>query len=533
MTQNTTSRPKRAENTGAARADGAETPVWVLALRWVGIVAVLAAVGVAAQRLIERGSWIGVVIAAAIAMAVLVVYATRRFIPMKYLLPGLILLLGLQVWPVVYTAATAFTNYGYGHLLTKEEAIDAIVANSVQEVPNTPRYAMSLAVQGGAHAAAGDLHLLPPDPRDGRVFDGTATGLRELPPDGIEKATSGKVLAAPGFTVLNAREANARKDLADIAVPTAQGAIKPVGLSQAFEGRPSITYDPGSDTMTDADGRRYVARDGSFVPEDGQGPPLPQGWKINVGFDNFTKILTDPTIRAGFLSIFVWNVAFSALAVGTTFVLGMLLAILFNDPRLKGKSVYRSLLILPYALPGFVTALVWASMFNQDYGLINQILHVPIDWLGDPWAAKAAILIANLWLGFPYMFIVCTGALQSIPGDVYEAAKIDRVGPLQTLTKITMPLVLVAVGPVLVASFAFNFNNFGLIYLLTGGGPFEAGNTSIGSTDLLITYAYRLAFSGASPSYGLASAVSILIFLLVGLMSLAGFKKSAQLEDVN
>lgn len=96
-----------------------------------------------------------------------------------------------------------------------------------------------------------------------------------------------------------------------------------------------------------------------------------------------------------------------------------------------------------------------------------------------------------------------------------------------------MPLLLVAVGPLLVASFAFNFNNFGLIYLLTGGGPFEAGSTSIGATDLLITYAYRLAFSGASPNYGFASAVSILIFLLVGLMSLAGFKKSAQLEDVN
>ena len=131
------------------------------------------------------------------------------------------------------------------------------------------------------------------------------------------------------------------------------------------------------------------------------------------------------------------------------------------------------------------------------------------------------------------MFIVCTGALQSIPREVYEAARMDRVTPVKELTKITMPLLMVAVGPLLVASFAFNFNNFGLIYLLTGGGPFSATNTSIGKTDLLITYAYRLAFSGTSPNYGLASAVSILIFLLVGVLSLFGFKRSKALENIS
>jgi arabinogalactan oligomer/maltooligosaccharide transport system permease protein len=156
-------------------------------------------------------------------------------------------------------------------------------------------------------------------------------------------------------------------------------------------------------------------------------------------------------------------------------------------------------------LPGFVTALVWRQMFNQDqqFGLINKTLHLNIDWLGDPTWAKVAILITNLWLGFPYMFLICTGALQAIPSDVKEAAKIDGASGMRTIRSIIMPLVLVAVGPLLVASYAFNFNNFALIYLLTSGGPFEGNQTQVGSTDLLITYAFRLAIGGVTPNYRL------------------------------
>lgn len=216
---------------------------------------------------------------------------------------------------------------------------------------------------------------------------------------------------------------------------------------------------------------------------------------------------------------------FALVWVVSTFVLGMLLALLLNDARLRGRAIYRSLLILPYALPMFVTALLWSSMFNQDYGLINKILHMNIDWLGDPWAAKAAILMTNLWLGFPYMFIVCTGALQSIPGEVLEAAKIDGASALRTVRSVITPL--------LIASFVFNFNFFGLIFLLTGSGPFEAANTNVGSSDLLITYAFRLAFSGVSPNYALAATVSIFIFFIVGLISCEGFRRTKVLEEVN
>jgi len=172
-------------------------------------------------------------------------------------------------------------------------------------------------------------------------------------------------------------------------------------------------------------------------------------------------------------------------------------------------------------------------MFNQDYGLINNTLHLNIDWLGNPWAARFAILLTNLWLGFPYMFIVCTGALQAIPSDVKEAARIDGASAMRTIRSITLPLLMVAVGPLLIASFSYNFNNFTLIYLLTEGGPFNIDNTSIGSTDLLVTYAFRLAFSGVTPNYGFAAAVSIFIFFIVALLSVQGFRRTKALEEVN
>jgi arabinogalactan oligomer/maltooligosaccharide transport system permease protein len=521
--------------TDPTRLESGRTPVWAQALKWLALAVVLALAALVVQRLVDSGAWLAVVLVAMLGMGVLLVYGTRRNVPMKYLLPGLVLLVGLQVWPVAYTAYTSTTNLGDGHRVSKEESIEGIIANSVREVPGAPRYRLSVAVKDGTDPTSGDLVFLLTDP-SGASKVGTADGLEDLPAEGLEKTTTGKVTKAPGYTILNARQVNSRSaDLGEFAVPTSGGGgIKSVGLSEAFEGKPAVSYDEATDTLRDTEtGKVYVARNARWEPQDGQGEAFPIGWKESVGLKNYQTIVTDPTIRSGFAKIFVWNVAFSVISVVSTFLLGMLLALLFNDARLRGKAFYRSVLILPYALPGFVTALVWASMFNQEYGLINKVLHLDVDWLGNPWAAKVAILVTNLWLGFPYMFIVCTGALQSIPSDVREAARIDGASPLRMLRSITLPLLLVAVGPLLIASFAFNFNNFGLIYLLTEGGPFQAGSTSIGATDLLITYAYRLSFTAPSPSFGLAAAVAVLIFVIVAAMSIPGFRRTKALEEIN
>jgi arabinogalactan oligomer/maltooligosaccharide transport system permease protein len=300
----------------------------------------------------------------------------------------------------------------------------------------------------------------------------------------------------------------------------------------------SLVYDESADTMTDVEsGTVYRPNDeGQFQAEDGT--TLAVGWRVVVGLENFATAFSDPRYATPFLAILAWTIAFAVLSVVTTFLLGLLLAIVFNDDRIKGRRIYRALLILPYAIPGFLTALLWAGLLNRRFGFVNDVLlgGAEIGWLTDPWLAKLSLLGVNLWLGFPYMFLICTGALQSIPQDVNEAAKIDGAGRYRTWRSITMPLLLVATAPLLISSFAFNFNNFNLIYMLTGGNPrFADASVPLGHTDILITMVYSIAGvdGTAEKNYGLASALSIVIFVIVATISAIAFRKTRQLEEIN
>jgi arabinogalactan oligomer / maltooligosaccharide transport system permease protein len=197
------------------------------------------------------------------------------------------------------------------------------------------------------------------------------------------------------------------------------------------------------------------------------------------------------------------------------------------------QKIFRALLIIPYAIPGFISLAVWASFFNRDFGLLNDLIGLDINWLGNPWTAKFAVLLTNLWMGFPYMFLVCTGALQSVPSDLKEAASIDGASGFAGFRRITFPLLLVAVAPLLVASFAFNFNNFNAIALLTEGGPFSPENPTAGSTDILISYTIRLAFGAGGAEIGFASAISVLLFIITGVIAAVQFRATRALEDVH
>ena len=176
---------------------------------------------------------------------------------------------------------------------------------------------------------------------------------------------------------------------------------------------------------------------------------------------------------------------------------------------------------------------------NKDFGAINLLLvemgFDKIPWLETPFWAKISCLVVNLWLGFPYMFLVVTGILQSIPASLYEAAKLDGAGKIATFRHITLPLIMSAVGPLLVGSFAFNLNNFVGIYLLTGGGPPIPGvTTAVGETDILISYTYRLAFEGGQgQDFGLASSIALFIFLIVSILTLINFKLSGMGGETN
>jgi arabinogalactan oligomer/maltooligosaccharide transport system permease protein len=294
-----------------------------------------------------------------------------------------------------------------------------------------------------------------------------------------------------------------------------------------------LVYDSATDTITDTEtGIVYRPVEGRFTSADGQ--QLTPGWQAYIGIDNYKRVLTSQAIRGPFFQVFLWNWAFAILSVATQFALGLALATALNSTRLKGQRVFRSLLIVPYALPSFMTALIWQGMLNQEFGIINRMLSADIPWLTNAWMARASIILANLWLGFPYMFLVSTGALQSVPAELAEAAEVDGASGLQAFRRITFPLLLVPLAPLLIASFAFNFNNFNIIYLLNRGGPpIKGAQTPAGSTDILISYTYRLAFeSGRGQDLGLASAISIFIFAMVVLVSAISFRQTKALEDL-
>jgi arabinogalactan oligomer / maltooligosaccharide transport system permease protein len=482
----------------------------------------------AAFPLVDNGEWLGLGILVAAAAGLFYLYVTPRHIPAKYLVPGTLFLIAFQVVPVLYTGSTSFTNFGDGHRGSKADAIVAIQTASVTQVPGSKEYALSIATTGDP--ATGPLVFLVSS--GGTAYVGDASGLRPL--SGATVSPAGKVTAASGYTILNAGQASLRsKAITEFAVPTKDGAIRSSGLSRAYEGKASRAYDKGCDCVRDAASGKVWTADqgqGAFIADDGD--RLAQGWKVNVGLRNFTRVVTDSNISGPFLRTVWWNFAFAIGSVLVTFVLGLVCALALHSNRVRGRSLYRILLILPYAMPSFAMLLVWRDMFNSDFGLINRLLGLNVDWLGNAWTARLAVLMVQMWIGYPYMFLVATGALQAIPHELTEATSVDGATAWQSFRRITLPLLLVALSPLLISSFAYNFNNFNAIYLMTEGGPFPADNPSVGATDLLITYTYRLAFGAAGAQYGFAAAISIFVFLIVALISAASFRRTRALEEV-
>ncbi|MFC4020677.1 ABC transporter permease subunit [Micromonospora sp. GCM10011542] len=486
----------------------------------------------AAFPLVDGRKWAGLALLAATTAGLFYLYLTRRHIPAKYLVPGTLFLIAFQIFPVLYTATTSFTNFGDGHRGTKDDAIVAIQTSSVTQVPGSAEYALSIATKGDP--ASGPLVFLVSDPTTGTVSAGDANGLRQLDAADVTVAPGGKVTAADGYTVLNFGQASARsKEITDLVVPTAGGALRSSGLSRAYEGKAVRAYEAGCDCVRDTEtGKTWTADGdaGAFVAADGE--RLAQGWRVNVGLSNFTRVLTDRNISGPFLGTLVWNFAFAIGSTGGTFLLGMLVALALHSPRMRGTNLYRVLLILPYAMPSFAMLLVWRDMFNTDFGLINNLFGVGVDWFGQDWTARFAVILVQLWLGYPYMFLVATGALQAIPQELTEATSVDGASPWQSFRAVTLPLLLVALSPLLISSFAYNFNNFNAIYLTTEGAPFPADNPTNGATDLLITYTYRLAFGGQGAQFGFAASISLFIFAIVAVVSAVSFRRTRKQEEV-
>jgi len=471
------------------------------------------------------------VISAFLAICVLLLaltYLTKISVPLKFFIPGILLLTAFVVGPILYTVTMSGFNYKTGNIISKEEAIVQIKVRGIEQAPSGLTFDIKLGKVNGSPA------ILASDIANRTYFISTLEARTAVAASDVTLNEYEVAVTAPNFTPLTESEfASADKLFTGTRFAfDDKYFIALEGFEAGVVSQQILEFIPGSDQFKNlVNGAIYTDNGrGNYALADDKNAILEPGWRAPIWFENYTKIITDPRVREPLIRVFIWTVVFALLTVLTTFALGLLLALALNKP-IRGRRIYRSILVLPYAMPSVMSILIWGGMFNTEFGAINTLLGTNIAWFSDPNFARVAVILVNLWLGFPYFYLISSGSLQAIPSELLEAAAIDGANPRQIFRKITLPLLLQILSPLLIASFAFNFNNFNLIYLLTGGGPRnELDGQIAGATDILISYTYKIAFGTGTQDLGLASAISLIIFVLVASISLYSLRKSKVLE---
>ena len=458
-------------------------------------------------------------------------FITKGFIPLKFLSVGLIFFAIFVVTPTGYTILMSTYNFKTGNEIAKEAALREIINNGIVADAEGTAYDLFLGkTSNGKYAGILENQITR------ELLYADESSVRPVAETEITRDISGYITGANGITTLTDEEfANEDATITALRFPLGDGSYAaPQGSDVAARLIQSVVYEPVTDQLENTElGITYIDNgNGNFVAKDDPTTRLDPGWRAYSGLDNFKSLFLDEKLRNPFIKVFIWTIAFAFLSVGTTFAVGMALALALQGP-IKFRRFYRGFLILPYAIPSFMSILIWRGLFNKDFGAINMLLGLNIDWFDSPWLARFAVILVNLWLGFPYMYLIGSGALQSIPAELEEAASIDGATEKQTFYTIKLPLLLQILGPLLIASFAFNFNNFNIIYLLTGGGPTNAIDGEVaGATDILISYAYKTAFGSNFQDLGLSSAISMVMFVIVGTMSMYTLKKSKVMETL-
>ena len=464
------------------------------------------------------------------------VFISKKGYNYRYIYPSLLGIITFVIFPLIYTVNVAFTNYSSNHLLSLERVRAIHLAKtyrtggesfSFKLYQEGPGFRLMLTSDAGAQ----EHYLTEP------------FAISEKPRE-LKAFVSSHV---PGGAVLPFREVVKKRstlDKLDIILP--DGTELAMTSLRKF-GAIARIYRP--DDHTD---RQYPEQNMALIdnrtgetiyPDMATGyytnaagtEQIGPGFTIYTGWDNFVRVFTDPGIQGPFLKIFTWTIVFAALSVTFTIIIGLLMACLVQWEPLKGNGVYRLLLILPYAVPAFISILIFRGLFNQNFGEINYLLDmlfgIKPEWFSNELLAKTMVIIVNTWLGYPYMMILCIGLLKSIPDDLYEASAIDGATPVQNLCHITIPMIFKPLIPLLIASFAFNFNNLVLIALLTGGAPNMLHTTTpAGATDILVSYTFRIAFGSYGQDYGLASAIAAAIFVIVGFIAWVNLKATRRLQ---
>ncbi|WP_338844549.1 maltose ABC transporter permease MalF [Massilia sp. W12] len=464
-------------------------------------------------------NWLAMLFLALLALLGLV-YSSEKLYAWRYLFPGLAAVLVFVIFPLIYTISIGFTNYSSKNLLSFERATAVLLDETTRT--EASGYPFTLHADGQEFR----LRLLAADGQ--QVLLSPPLALRKKQALRVELQANGKHALGEALPLKEVIAHQAALKQLSLVLPD-KIELKMTGLREFGPIAKVYQQLPDGNLKKLATGEIIKAdfASGFYVTPDGE--KLAPGFKTHVGFANFKRIFEDKAISGPFLGIFVWTVAFSALTVFTTVSLGMMLAVLLNWDALKFRGVYQTLLFLAYAVPGFISILVFKGLFNNNYGEINMILNflfgVKPAWFSDTALARTMLLIVNTWLGYPYMMVLCMGLIKSIPSDLYEASALAGAGPLTNFFKITMPLIIKPLMPLMLACFAFNFNNYVLVSLLTGGRPDYLDTVlPAGSTDLLVSYTVRIAFEDSGQQFGLAAAISTLIFILVAAISLLNMR---------
>jgi maltose/maltodextrin transport system permease protein len=465
------------------------------------------------------------------------VYLSNVGFAYRYLFPGLAGMLVFVLFPLLYTVQIGFTNYSSRNLLDFERATAYLLEQRAPGEGNA--YNFTLHADGPEFR----IRLTPKhdeadleDPAKAKAIDAASfvsnplALLRPSPPKEIAFEPLPKASVALSEPLGLAEVIRHRAVLSNLKARLPDGTVLSyAGVREFGPLAPVWKKGEGETLVQAASGEVYRANHTTGFYESDSGEQQQPGFKVGIGFGNYERMITDPNFRWPFISIFLWTVTFAGLTVLFTLIVGCTLAVLLNWEALRFRTIYRTLLFLPYAVPGFISILVFKGLFNQNFGEINLILDalfgIKPTWFADPTLAKVMLLIVNTWLGYPYVMVLCTGLIKAIPSDLYEASAISGAGPLINFFKITAPLIVKPLTPLLIGSFAFNFNNFVLIALLTNGRP-DFLNTKVpaGTTDILVSYTYRIAFQDSGQNFGLAAAISTVIFFMVAALSVINLR---------
>ncbi|MEG0692010.1 MAG: sugar ABC transporter permease [Oscillospiraceae bacterium] len=253
-----------------------------------------------------------------------------------------------------------------------------------------------------------------------------------------------------------------------------------------------------------------------------------------VGIQNFIDIFTIESWSYTFKNILWWTLEWTVLSSVLPYVVGIFIAVLLNNPRVKGKRLIRTAFILPWAIPSYISILVWKGMFDTNDGIINHFLTTwfnidGIQWMQNTTTARIALMIVAVWCGFTFPMMISDSVMKSIPAEVYEAAKLDGASSTKCFFKITFPLLMFSIAPLFIMGLAGAFNNFNMIYLFSAGGPPNLDFMGAGNTDILISWLFNMTFN--TMKYNYASAISLIIFFVLAAFSGYNLKKTKNFTE--